>query len=112
MSNIPFLKEFKTLNGKRKVMVVFVFILLMASFVRYVPWVVSSKPISALSYHELQNEPAPKWANSFAINHGRAIYYKDYPSNERPGKRVTLVIIFFLLFGLLLYLIYGQKRNT
>jgi hypothetical protein len=83
----------------------------LALFFRYVPWLFGSEPIEKISNHSLENLPPPGWASSFAINHGRAIYFEEAVPSEEPGK-LALVISYFAVVIVAAW-IFGsrEKRN-
>jgi hypothetical protein len=65
-------------------------------FFRYVPWLFGSEPIENIAKHSLENLPPPDWALSFAINHGRAIYFEEAIPSEEPEK-LLLVTTYFVI---------------
>jgi hypothetical protein len=105
------MKNFPKLTIKEIVICALLFIPLMGLHLVFTPWLFASKPIEALEYHELKNEPAPDWANSFAINHGSAIYYKDKPSEFHPIKKNTILGVAIFLWISLLILIYRAHKR-
>jgi hypothetical protein len=79
-------------------------------FVRYVPWLFGSHPINRLNEFVLENTPAPEGALSFAINHGRAMYfYEPVPGEVR--LQAFLVIVSFFVIIALLFLLGVKHRN-
>ena len=76
------------------------------------PWVFS-EPISAIGEHELSNVPPPADARSFAVSHGRAVYFTDGPATAHPFKLAMIVGSFLLLWtsSILLYLRLRQLKR-
>ena len=78
--------------------------LLFGIFIRYVPWLFGSKPINQIGEHNLSNTPPPDGAISFAINHGKAIYYFEPTPSETPIQTACVVIAFFVCIACLGYI--------
>jgi hypothetical protein len=76
-------------------------------FIRFVPWLFGSKPISDIYNYDLDNLPPPDNALSFSINHGSAIYFNEKIPSEEPNM-VMLAISSFLIVFVLLFLL-GMK---
>jgi hypothetical protein len=67
------------------------FVTMLGLHLTFTPWLFDSHPIDEIQYYELENVPAPSDAQSFAINHGSAIYYEDGVPSEHPIKRITIL---------------------
>ncbi len=102
-------EKFKNFSFKKKLQVIVTFSAMMLLFLTCIGWTLASEPISSLNNYELTNKPAPVWAKSFSINHGKAVYYRDLPSSERPLKKYALISLFFLLYIILLKLIHSKE---
>jgi hypothetical protein len=78
----------------------------------FTPWLFASHPIKDLKYYEIDNEPAPPEAKSFAINHGSAIYYVDSVPADHPEKRNLIFgIALALWLGLLVVGFRAYRRS-
>jgi hypothetical protein len=61
----------------------------------WAPWL-ASEPIENINRHALKNVPPPKWAKSFAVNHGEATYFERGTARQEPYK---FALVTALLFG-------------
>lgn len=57
----------------------------------FTPWLFASHPINEIQHYNVENVPPPDHARSFAINHGRAIYYNDDVPRVHPVKRIVIL---------------------
>jgi len=80
----------------------------MGLFIRFIPWITSSELISKLVEHNLSNDSPPSWAQSFAINHGEAMYYKESVPSEEPIFTALVVLSFV---AVILSGSYFNKKN-
>ena len=83
---------------KYAVIFIFHFGILMGLFIRFIPWLTSSEPVSSTINYNLRNGIPPEWAQSFAINHGNAMYYKESIPSEEPILASIVVLSFIALF--------------
>ena len=106
-------ERFLRFSVKRKMQIIVVFSSMILMLLTCAGWTLGSEPINALIQYDLINEPAPEWANSFSISHGKAVYYRDFPSNERLLKKYILIVVFLILWMILLklYFLSDEKRN-
>jgi len=88
-----------TLKWKYRVAVSIHFIVFMALFIRFVPWLFGSKSVAEVTNYNLSNLPAPEWALSFTINHGSAMYYKQPIPAEIPLFTFCVVLSFLLVIA-------------
>lgn len=86
------------LKWKYRIVISIHFIVFIVLFVRFVPWLFGSKPITEITSYNLTNLPSPDWALSFAINHGSAMYYKQPIPGETPLLTFFVVLSFLLVF--------------
>ncbi len=105
-------ERFLRFSVKKKIQIVVVFSSMILMLLTCASWILASEPINALNQYDLKNEPAPAWAKSFSISHGKAVYYRDYPSSERPLKKYTLIVIFIMLWMFLLKLFFLNNAKS
>ncbi|MBD3668379.1 MAG: hypothetical protein HUJ16_10485 [Kangiella sp.] len=100
------------LNSKWKIIVAAIPFALICfyMFLRYVPWLFASEPIEMIEFHDVSNDKVPEGALSFAINHGKAMYYFEPVPSEALSLACTVVAIFSIAFLVLLYLGRNLKK--
>ena len=110
---MQFISVIKALTLREKITVVLLFSALLALHLKYTPWLFGSEPVEALEKYDLSNEPAPKWAQTFSINHGAAIYYKDNLPEFHPRKTSLIYAAAFILWlGLVVLGFLGYRRTS
>jgi hypothetical protein len=79
-------------------------------FIRFVPWLFGSYPITVIDQFNLKNTPPPEGAQSFAINHGSAMYFNEPIPSEIPILTIAVVVAFIFVITALKLLDYKIKR--
>lgn len=75
------------------------------------PWF-SSRPISQIELFDVDNVPPPPDARSFAINHGKAIYFHHGTPSEEPIRSFFLFLLWAVQFALLIALSHFRERSS
>lgn len=82
---------------KIAVVMVLLGIMFFGMFLVYIPWLLSSIPIEMIDQYEVKNIPPPEGALSFAINHGKAMYFYRSASSENLSFSYIIMLTFLVI---------------